>query len=422
MEPTFDRKILHCDCNSFFASVELLSRPELREMPVAVGGDSSTRHGIILAKNEPAKRYGIKTAETIWQAKKKCPELIILSPHYDLYSEYSKVINGIYLDYTDLVEPFGIDESWLDVTNTYRFFASSAKELADGLRERIKRETGLTISVGVSFNKIFAKLGSDYKKPDATTVIDKDNYQTLVWELPVQEMIFIGASTQKTLNEMGIRTLGELARVSRETLVSRFGRHGEDLYINANGLDTSPVKSYYGSHRERKSVGHGKTFSRDLTELGDIKAALHSLSEEVGTRLRRYGLYANGVQLTVREPDFTTYTRQEKLESTCLTEPIYRMAVKLYEEHRNKERPVRALTVTAIDTSSEMRAVQTSLFEIEGASLASEEELEKQEKLQESIDRIRAKFGKDSLKSGSVITKKELESRKHDPFGDKRSK
>ena len=197
-----DRYILHCDCNGFFASVELLSYPELWDKPVAVGGDSETRHGIVLAKNEAAKKYGIKTAETLWQARKKCPDLIVLPPHHDRYSHYSKIINGIYTQYTDLVEPFGIDESWLDVTNTYMLFADSPQQLADELRQRIKYETGLTISVGVSFNKIFAKLGSDYKKPDATTVIDRNNYKDIVYPLSVGDLIYVGKSTQSALAEM----------------------------------------------------------------------------------------------------------------------------------------------------------------------------------------------------------------------------
>ena len=239
-----ERIIFHCDCNSFFASVELLPHPELWDKPVAVGGDSQTRHGIVLAKNEAAKKYGVKTAETLWQARKKCPDLIVLPPHHDLYSKYSKIINEIYTQYTDLVEPFGIDESWLDVTNTWQLFASSPKQLADDLRQRIKFETGLTISVGVSFNKIFAKLGSDYKKPDATTVISQDNYKDIVYPLPVQDLIYVGKSTQSALNDMGIRTIGQLAEIPLKTLEDRFGKHGLELYNYANGLENSPVSSF----------------------------------------------------------------------------------------------------------------------------------------------------------------------------------
>ena len=224
------RFILHCDCNGFFASVELLQYPHLKDKPVAVGGDNETRHGIVLAKNEAAKKYGVKTAETLWQARKKCPDLIVLPPHHSEYTRYSKIINGIYTQYTDLVEPFGIDESWLDVTNTYKMFADSPQQLADQLRERVKYETGLTISVGVSFNKIFAKLGSDYKKPDATTVISRENYKDIVYPLPVGDLLYVGKSTQNALNEMGIRNIGQLAETPQEILERRFGKHGIMLY------------------------------------------------------------------------------------------------------------------------------------------------------------------------------------------------
>ena len=201
-----DRIILHCDCNCFYASCELLSHPDLRQLPVAVCGDPTERHGIILAKNEPAKRCGVKTAETIWKAKQKCPGLILLPPHHRLYAEYSKKINAVYGEYTDLVEPFGIDESWLDVTNSLHLFGGDAKALADTLRGRIKREFGLTISVGVSFNKVFAKLGSDYKKPDATTVIARGNWRDIVFPLPVGDLLFVGRSAQELLGlpETGI--------------------------------------------------------------------------------------------------------------------------------------------------------------------------------------------------------------------------
>ena len=199
-----DRIILHCDLNCFYASVELLSHPDLRDIPTAVCGDPTSRHGIILAKNEPAKRCGVQTAETIWQAKKKCPALVLLPPHHDLYREYSRKVNAIYEEYTDLVEPFGIDESWLDVTGSLHLFGGDAKALADTLRQRMKQELGLTLSVGVSFNKVFAKLGSDYQKPDATTVISRENWKKLVWPLPVGDLLFVGAAARKLLRQYGV--------------------------------------------------------------------------------------------------------------------------------------------------------------------------------------------------------------------------
>ena len=406
-----DRYILHCDCNGFFASVELLSYPELWDKPVAVGGDSETRHGIVLAKNEAAKKYGIKTAETLWQARKKCPDLIVLPPHHDRYSHYSKIINGIYTQYTDLVEPFGIDESWLDVTNTYMLFADSPQQLADELRQRIKYETGLTISVGVSFNKIFAKLGSDYKKPDATTVIDRNNYKDIVYPLSVGDLIYVGKSTQSALAEMGVKTIGQLAQMPLKTLEERFGKHGTDLYKYANGLEDSPVSSYY-SEKDVKSIGSGNTFGKNLNTMEEIKPALLRLSEDVGTRLRRRGMYANGVQLTIRYPDFHTFTRQCKIPSTDITNDIYKRALKLFIDNRNPQIAIRALTVTAIDLEKEKRVAQMSLFDA-----GADKKREKNEKLQATIDRIRDKYGNASVQSATVM--RAGYKKKQNPFGDK---
>lgn len=408
-----ERYILHCDCNSFFASVELLSFPELKNKPVAVGGDSESRHGIVLAKNDVAKKYGVKTAETLWQAKEKCPDLIILPPHHSRYTQYSKTLNNIYTQYSDLVEPFGIDESWIDITNTYKLFANSPKELADIIRNRVKDETGLTISVGVSFNKIFAKLGSDYKKPDATTVIDKDNFKNIVWSLPVESMIYIGKRTQNSLNELGIYTIGELAKSEEKLLHQRLGKHGIELYQYANGLDNSPVSSFYDK-KEIKSVGSGNTFSHNLSLIEEIKPALLSLSEDVGTRLRKQKLFANGVQLTIRYPDFYTFTRQVQIKSTDITQDIYKTALKLFNNHWNREKPIRALTVTAIDLEKEKRAEQLSLFEIEKSS-----NQDKNEKLQHTIDCIRDKYGIKYLQNATILTGKEIKKPKNNPFGNK---
>lgn len=407
------RHILHCDCNGFFASVELLCYPELWDKPVAVGGDSESRHGIVLAKNEAAKKFGVKTAETLWQAKTKCPDLIILPPHHDQYRKYSKIINGIYLQYTDLVEPFGIDESWLDVTGTYHLFADSPARLADMIRQRVKLETGLTISVGVSFNKIFAKLGSDYKKPDATTVIDQNNYKDIVFPLPVQDMIYIGKSTQNALNNMGVHTIGQLAAMPRHTLEERFGKHGLQMHKYANGLDDSPVTAYT-REREIKSVGSGNTFSRNLIKMSDIKPAILSLCEDVGTRLRKHGLYANGVQLTIRYPDFYTFSRQEKVSSTCVTSDIYSAALKLFIANHDGQTAVRALTVTAIDLEKEKRVSQLSMFDT-----GREEKRQKNEKLQSVIDKIREKYGSSAVQSATIMTSDITKKPKVNPFGSK---
>jgi DNA polymerase-4 len=283
-----ERIILHCDLNSFFASVELLSLPELISKPVAVCGNSENRHGIILAKNDIAKKFGVVTAEANWQAKKKCPDLIFVPPHHAKYYEYSKLVNEIYESFTDLVEPFGIDESWLDVTGSLHLFGNNGQALADKIRETIKLKLGLTISVGVSFNKVFAKLGSDYKKPDATTVISRDNYKRVVYPLPVSDLLYVGKAVTDKLSKIGVHTIGELAELDKKTAISFLGKIGEMVHDYANGIDNSPVK-FADEQRDVKSVGNGMTFKRDLIGLEDIKAGIAALSDSVAIRLRKNG-------------------------------------------------------------------------------------------------------------------------------------
>ncbi|MEG0379897.1 MAG: DNA polymerase IV, partial [Eubacterium sp.] len=274
------KRILHCDLNSFYAAVEILSHPELKDVPVAVSGNPNSRHGIILAKNEPAKKYHIQTAETVWQAKRKCPELILLPPHHEEYKRYSKIINAIYYEFTDLVEPFSIDESWLDVTGSMHLFGGTGTAVGNLVRETVKERTGLTISVGVSYNKIFAKLGSDYKKPDAVTVITPDNYKDLLWPLPVSDLIYVGKSALKKLKTYNIKTIGDLAVFDPHLLIQALGKAGQMLHHYANGWDESLVRSAL-SPREVKSVGHGHTFSHDLKSMEEVKRGIYPLSETV---------------------------------------------------------------------------------------------------------------------------------------------
>ena len=235
------RTILHADLNNCYASIESIAHPEYKQIPFAVGGDEEMRHGIILAKNECAKKFGIKTGEPLLSARQKCPELKVVKPNFELYDEYCSKVRELYCEYTDQVEPFGIDESWLDVTGSASLFGDGEK-IANEMRERIKREFGLTISVGVSFNKVFAKLGSDYKKPDAVTVISEENYREIVWALPVEELLYVGRATKSKLNRVGIKTIGELANASQDFLCSMFGKNGSMLYLFANGMESSPVK------------------------------------------------------------------------------------------------------------------------------------------------------------------------------------
>ncbi len=390
-----DRTILHCDMNSFFASVELLDRPDLKDVPVAVSGDPEQRHGIILAKNEAAKKYGVVTAETIGQARSKCPDLILLPPHHEKYRYFSEKINDIYHRYTDMVEPFSIDESWLDVTASRRLFGDG-KEIADGIRGTVKRELGLTLSAGVSFNKIFAKMGSEYKKPDATTVITRGNFRELLWPLPSYEFFTVGRRTAEKLAGYGIYTVGDIARSDRETLVSLLGRNGGAIHDNVNGLDDSPV----GLSPERskiRSVGHGITFKRDLRGEKDIRTAVTALCDRVCARLRKHDLLAGGVRVEIKDPRLRTVSKQRKLEMpTSETLPFTRAAADLILSTRDPSLPIRLITVTAIDLSSPGDAAgsQLSFFDPpagDGAGFG------------EALDKIRDRFGKNAIFFGSSL-------------------
>lgn len=392
-----ERWIFHCDCNSFYASVELLRHPELRDQCVAVCGDPEGRHGIVLAKNEPAKRMGVKTAEVIWQAKRKCPDLVLLPPHREYYRKYSKIINEIYRKYTDRVEPFGIDESWLDVTGTWQLFAESPAALADRLRAEVKAATGLTISVGVSFNKVFAKLGSDYKKPDATTLITRENFHQIVWPLPAGDLLYVGASAQKRLAGMGISTIGELAAARPEALAEALGKLGLELSRYARGEDEAPVRRW-GEKEPIKSVGNGTTFRRNIRGPAEIRSALNVLADEVAGRLRRHGVWAGAVQVTIRDPDLKTITRQKQLPmSTHLARDLANACWELMEKNWDMARPVRMLTVTALAITEEPFAVQQSLFD--DAPKADP----RREKLEQSLDAIRKKYGRGAIGAGSIL-------------------
>ena len=395
-----DRHILHCDLNAFFASVEEVRNSELRKYPVAVCGNPENRHGIILAKNEKAKKFGVKTAETIWQAQKKCPGLVLVSPHYKDYAKYSRIVNDIYLRYTDLVEPFGIDESWLDVTGSAHLFGTP-REIADELRCVVKSETGLTISVGVSFTKAFAKLGSDYKKPDATTVITRENYKDIVWKLPVTDLLFVGKSAKKTFERLGISTIGELAASSKESISSLLGKTGETIHDYANGIDLSPVQSAF-AETDPKSLGRGTTFPHDLTEIPEIRTGITVLSDDVAARLRKKHLMANVVTLTVRDPNFKTTSRQKTLSTPThlehdITEACMELYMRYYAERRST---VRMLTVTVSSLVDEDTAglLQFSLF-------GDDEMHEKTERMELAIDKIRNKFGRDAMKKGSFLNR-----------------
>ena len=393
-----DRVIYHCDCNSFYCSVELLSRPELRTAPAAVCGDPKSRHGIILAKNEPAKQFGVRTAETIWQAKQKCPNLVLLPPTRSLYTEYSKKVNAIYDRFTDLIEPFGIDESWLDVTGTLHLFGGDPKKLADRIRNTVRDELGLTISVGVSFNKIFAKLGSDYKKPDATTVITRENFQQIVWPLPVTDLLFVGKAAANVLRQYGVTTIGELAAFDRNTLTELLGKQGGQLWEYANGLEHSPV-SPAGTYTPPKSVGNGETFSHNLIGQDEVARGVAMLADQVAVRLRKHRMKASTLQVTIRDPKFKDICRQRPLDApTNTARELFQAAMDILEHSWKPGAPIRALTLTAHSLTPEAEAAeQLDLFQT-----ARPEHRARVEKLERTMDVIRSKYGKGAVTVASL--------------------
>ncbi len=393
-----DRVILHCDCNSFFASVEMAHDEGLRSVPMAVGGSEENRHGIILAKNELAKQYGIVTAETIYSARKKCKNLVIVPPHYSEYARYSRAVHEIYLRFTDQVEPFGMDEAWLDVTGSEKLFGDG-ESIAHQIRETVKRELSITISVGVSFTKVFAKLGSDYKKPDAVTVISRENYKSLLSPLPVSDMIFIGKRTSEELLRFGIRTLGELSACSQGFLISRFGKNGGLIYEHVHGIERGEVAHYFAAGEAPKSVGNGMTFRRDLVTEEEIAVGLLPLCEEVAARMRVQDLAARTLSVTVKGSDLLSVSKQAPLDPpTSLSRELFTLANRLVRLLRKDGRRVRALTVTASNLiPSDEVVTQVSFFD------DSSEKRKKLERIETAVDRIRDRFGNAAVLPCAVL-------------------
>ena len=397
-----NRTILHSDMNCFYASVEMMLNPELQGKAVAVCGSTENRHGIVLAKSEKAKQAGIKTGMVNWEAKRLCPDLILVPPQYEQYLKYSNMAREIYQEYTDLVEPYGMDECFLDVTASQVLYGSG-KEIADQIRCRMKNELGLTVSIGISFNKIFAKLGSDYKKPDGITEFNRTNYRELIWKLPVSDLLYVGRSTNRTLQKYGIRTIGELARTDPSFLERQLGKMGLVIYSFANGWDDSPV-SVEGYQAPIKSIGNSTTTPRDLENEQDVQIILMALAESVAARLRKHGFKCNVVSISIRDNGLFHFTRQRKLqELTDITDEIMSAAYRLFRENYHWPRPIRSLGIRADDLVMGQVPVQLDLF-------MNEQRREKQEKLDRAVDDIRRRFGYHSVQRAFMHQDKILSS------------
>ena len=390
-----ERTILHCDMNNFFASVECMLDPSLKDKAVAVAGSVENRHGIVLAKNYKAKAVGIATGDAIWQAKQKFNKVVIVEPHYEQYIKFSKLAREIYSRYTNQIEPYGMDECFLDITGSQKAFGTGL-QIAHKIRRTIKFELGLTISVGVSFNKIFAKLGSDLKKPDAVTCIDKDSFKEKIWGLPASDLLGVGRATTRALNRFGISTIGDLANAPKELIQRRLGKNGLALIAFANGSDCSVV------HRTDyvfpiKSIGHGITTIQDLETDSEVWAVMIDLVQDIGTRLRKHKKKACGVSIAIRNNQLCCQEWQCKLPSpTQSSSNIVKTAFMLFQQSYAWEFPIRSVTLRAIDLIEEAQEVQYDLF-------TDYEAIRKRERLDLTIEEIRHRFGKGAIKNAILL-------------------
>ncbi len=387
--------ILHSDLNCFYAAVEMMEHPELRGKPIAVCGSTEDRHGIVLTKSYEAKVAGVKTGMANWQAKQVCPKLIIVPPNYDKYLKMSRLVRSIYARYSDQIEPFGMDECWIAIHGCQNI-EKDGFAIAEEIRRTVREETGLTVSIGVSFSKIFAKLGSDMKKPDAITLLSQDNYREKVWPLEVSDLLYVGPATTKKLNLMSIFTIGDLAKTDPTDLVKRFGKNGAMFYLFANGQDGSRVKPH-DYEPPVKSVGHGTTCVVDLESEYEVWRVMYELTQDVGHRLRENEVFARGVQITVKDKDldWRQYQTQLAYPSQSPLE-IAQAAFALFKQHYRWYKPVRALTVRGINLVSERQPVQLDLFNDEARR-------EKRNALEEAIEEIRRRFGYSAICAASLI-------------------
>ena len=384
-----NRVILHSDMNACYASIEAKLNPALKGIPMAVAGNPANRHGIILAKSEKAKKMGVKTGEPIWQAMSKCPDLTVVPPHYEEYLRHSKMARALYYEYTNQVEPFGLDECYLDVTGSVHLFGSG-EEIAEEIRKRMKEEIGISVSVGVSFCKIFAKLGSDMKKPDATTVISEENFREKVWPLPVRDMVGIGPATERKLNKIGIFTLGDISQAPVNIMKNLLGVNGVYLWQYCNGMDIRPVIDR--DHKEAiKSIGNSSTTRRDLNSDEEVYNVLQELSFSVSRRLREAELEAMGVEVFVRNSELQSFNFSKKINMASQSSiTLVREAMEVFKEKYRWAFPVRAVGIRAINLRGQGGGSQMDVF-------LNHEKFQKSEDVDTALYKIRKKYGKNSI-------------------------
>ena len=395
-----DRVIIHSDANCFYASVEMLYHPEFAGKPLAVGGDPEARHGIVLTANYIAKKHGVKTGMALWQARQACPDVIFVPPRMDLYLKFFSMLREIYGEYTDKIEPYGCDEAWLDVSDSISLKGDGCK-IADEISARVKKELGITVSEGISWNKIYAKLGSDYKKPDAITEFNRENYKSLIWKLPASDLLYVGRSTNRTLSKYGIHTIGDLACTDPDFLLKTLGKMGLVIHSFANGWDESPVATE-GYSAPIKSIGNSTTTPRDLENDLDVQIIFMALAESVSARLRKHGFKCNTVAISIRDNSLYHFSTQMHLrEPTDITDEIMNAAMELFRNNYDWSHPIRSLGVRGADLVTADIPVQMSLF-------MNEEKRAKQEKMDKVVDEIRRRFGYFSIQRAFMYQDKIL--------------
>lgn len=395
-----DRVIIHSDANCFYASVEMLYHPEFAGKPLAVGGDPEARHGIVLTANYIAKKQGVKTGMALWQARQACPDVIFVPPRMNLYLKFSSMLREIYGEYTDKIEPYGCDEAWLDVSDSSSL-KGEGRKIANEISARVKKELGITVSEGISWNKIYAKLGSDYKKPDAITEFNRENYKRLIWRLPVSDLLYVGKSTNRTLSKYGIHTIGDLACTDPDFLMKQLGKMALVIHSFANGWDESLVAPE-GYSAPIKSIGNSTTTPRDLENNLDVQIIFMALAESVSARLRKHGFKCNTVAISIRDNGLYHFSRQMHLrEPTDITDEIMKAAMELFRDNYDWSHPIRSLGVRSADLVTADIPVQMSLF-------MNEEKRARQEKMDKAVDEIRRRFGYFSIQRAFMYQDKIL--------------
>lgn len=398
------RYILHCDIDYCFAQIEIIKNPALASVPMCVGGDETKRHGIVLARNPLAKAKGVKTAETLNEARRKCPGLVVVPPACEDYITISNQVKDIYREYTDKVESFGIDEAWVDISDSTMLFGKPG-DIATEIRRRVKDEIGLTVSVGMSFNKIFAKLGSDMEKPDGLTILMESHVRSQIWPLPAKDLLYVGPSTQKSLQKLGIHTIGDLACAEESLLHTHLGKMGTILKAFANGEDDSEVNPYSDP---AKSVGNGMTTSQDLITLDEVRRVLFVLAESVSSRCREMEKKGSVLRVSMRDHTLETISRQKKLiQPTNQVNQLVNESLFLVERYWDQSKPLRSITITLSDLVSSSQPIQLSLFDTPSPVI------------DETLDQIRERFGFHAIKRASVLVQQDLDTRnpKHQAVG-----